>query len=148
MSLRQVLDVVPYRLRNRFASMSSYVEANIQQALDEPRRRGGPGRRSWLSNEDRQTIQMVVFVVALGRFFQDGTRAASLATDAFASLGTAGFSVGRTAFEGRNANVMRGQVLREGLGRAIDNDEIDGWVNSNRPLGEIVELLVARATNA
>ncbi len=125
MSLRDVLQAVPYRLRNRFASLGSYIEACIQQSIEEPQRanRSTARQRAWHSEEDRQVIQMAVFTVAVGRFFQDGTRAASLATDAFASLGAGGFSVGSTQFEGRNQNVMMGQQLRAGLSNAVGNEE-------------------------
>src|SRR5262249_37533731 len=100
MSLHAVLALLPYRLRNRFTSLSGYVDAAIEQAEDRYSR--GHANLIRLSDGDREGIRTMALVVAIGRFLQDGTRAASFATDAFSSLGVGGFSVGGTTFEGRN----------------------------------------------
>ncbi len=149
MSLRAVIELLPYRLRSRFNSLGSYVQGCIDETINDMRRgqARNVNRVLTLSSEDRQTIQLIGFVVFIGRFFKDGTRAASLATDAFASLGTPGFQIGRTEFEGRNVNVMRGQSLHNALIQAVNNPEISQWVDSPLPLGEIVRRLVERAIN-
>ena len=143
MSLREVFEVLPHRLRTRFESLGQYVYATIDEIEAERRL----GRRRDLSRDERQTIQTIIFVVAISRFLRDGTRAAKLATDAFQSLGAGGFRVGNTEFQGRNDNVMMGQHLAELLEGTLGNDEIRGWANSNRPLGDIIRQLVERRSH-
>ncbi|WP_020471432.1 hypothetical protein [Zavarzinella formosa] len=149
MSLREVLAVMPYRLRSRFESLSTYIASCIDQSVEELRRRTTMTvRRAVITEERRQSIQMTVFVVAMSRFFRDGTRAASLATDAFQAIDTQGFAIGNTIFQGRNDNVMMGDRLsRELLGMTQD-DGIRRWSDSALPLGEIVDRLVREAISA
>jgi len=149
MSLREVLAAMPYRLRSRFESLSTYVNACIEQAIEELRRSRAPGAsRRVLSDEQRQVIQVTVFIIAVARFFRDGTRAAGMATAEFEELGSPGFAVGRTVFEGRNDNVMMGETLAQELLAVAEDDVIHRWVDSDLALGEIVSRLVQEANDA
>lgn len=138
---------MPYRLRSRFESLGAYITERIDQAIAGMRRRASTDWRGpiVLTSERRARIETIVFVVEVCRFFQDGTRAASLATDAFESLEHAGFTIGNTLFEGRNENVMRGQRLRDTLLAAVGDEEITRWAESDVPLGQMIDRLVEGA---
>jgi hypothetical protein len=163
MSIRDVLDSMPYRLRNRFESLGSYIQGCIERSVaelerdierevvvrdgDQIRRPGNPILQV-PSFEAQQAIQMMSFAVAVSRFFRDGTRAASLATSTIESLGTPGFSVGSTVFEGENENVRRGEELHLSLSEAMEDERFEDLVVSQTPLGRIVRDLVRSASNA
>lgn len=138
--MNDVLLLLPYRIRMRFASLANFVTTTIEHVENEWRRSRTGVRR--LLKSDRDSIQGVVFVVAVSRFLRDGTEAASFAVDAFGSLGAAGFSVGTTEFEGRNTNVMRGEELYQSLQHALANDDVKRLCESTTPLGRIVKDLV------
>jgi hypothetical protein len=113
-----LVDLLPWRLKGRFESLGSYVDAVLHEHEEKI-----PKQRQ-LKNEDIQVIKLAVFIYALQDFFREGTRAAARAVDVFQALGVPGFTVGSSLFEGRNENVVRGDRLAQALWQAIGDTEI------------------------
>jgi hypothetical protein len=72
-------------------------------------------RKNRTTLEEMRQIRSLFILILLDRFLRKGTEVAIRAVDSFDALGAVGFSVGQTAFEGRNKNVMRGRDISDRL---------------------------------
>lgn len=133
-----LIDLLPRRLKGRFESLGSYVDAILheyEEKIPKPRR---------LKSEDIQVIKLAVFIYALQEFFREGTRAASRAVDEFQALGVSGFTVGSSLFEGRNENVVRGDRLAEALRQTISDTKILSIIDRTSRMRDLVIELIRR----
>ena len=64
-----------------------------------------------LTKEEIEMVKLVTFCFAANRFFHEGSEAARSAVDELQEFRIPGFKVGSTVFEGRNRNVMMGDLL-------------------------------------
>jgi hypothetical protein len=135
-SLSEIIGLLPYRIRSRFDSLSTYVAALIAEV-----REGRTGRVE-LSRDDVHMIQAVAFIYSIDSFFRDGTRAAAKAVDEFSRLGVTGFMIGNTAFTGRNDNVMLGENLSKVLKNHLGSPRLVRIIERAKGLKMLVGLMV------
>lgn len=105
--------LLPRTLQRRFDGLGSYVTA----VLEENDIKG-------LTLEEREFLQLLVFVRALETFLRDGHRAAEMAVATFSDLGVASFSIGRQSFSEGSEAVLRGKHLADGLQASIQDSEM------------------------
>ena len=85
---------------------------------------------------DEATSAGIIFLLL--KTFQEGHEAAKMAVDTFQDLGVEGFSIGSQYFEGRNENVMRGEVLAQKLLDKISDEELVQLISDSDYLYEII----------
>ena len=137
-SLSKLFGALPPRIRIRFNGIPAYAKAVIE--ADEAMLR----RERKTTAAEMQQIQAIVQLVLLDRFFQRGTEAARQAVRALEAIGTPGFSVGTTEFEGENEAVMRGGTLSRKLREAVP--QLEG-ISSKLQKGESVSQVVLSIRN-
>jgi hypothetical protein len=97
-----------------------------------------------LSEEWRQTIQLVVLVYALDNLLREGSRAARGAVRQFQATGMVGFTVGKSVFTEENANVRLGEDLAAELRSRLPARVIE-LVESASGVGTLIATLVGIA---
>ena len=156
---RELIQLLPFRMRPRFESLFHYVRTIIQEELQrqreqpsariEPREQAADqrGQRRHLAKVDTQLIQLIVLIYALDQLFVEGTRAAQSAVDRFETLGVPGFVLGSSEFSGRNENVVRGQELSQALRKSIRNRQLLRLMGSARGVKDLVITLMGEMSN-
>lgn len=139
---RDLINRLPYRLRNRFDSLSGFVKSVIDDHESKL------PQRPRLSQNQVRLIQLIVFIHTLDDFLREGTAAARSAAVGFQELGVDGFVVGTTVFSGENENVMRGEVLADRLRLMVADLEVFDAVDSNQGPAQLTLDLWERLQNA
>jgi hypothetical protein len=123
---------LPGTFRHRFESLGGYVSAILEAKHIDSKR---------LSKDRKEFIQIVVFVTALKRFLFEGSRAAEMTLEELKKQGIDSFSIGSSRFEEGSEDLMRGYQLASELVNSITDPKIKQWVESDRPLYEIIDDL-------
>jgi len=123
---------LPSSFRHRFDSLGGYINAILEQ-----KRKGEPK----LTKREIEFIQIVVFITVLKRFLVEGAKAAQMTLDELKEQGIKSFSIGSSHFEEGSEDLRRGFVLASELLNAISNPRIKEWVESDKPLYQIVDDL-------
>lgn len=157
LTIHELIQLLPYRLRSRFESLSHYVRVVIREEVQRERDQRTRGRRSEdfasdrvlprVTSADIQLIQLIVLIYALDQLFVEGTQAAQGAVDRFSSLRMDGFVLGRAEFVGRNENVMRGQALSDALRESIRNPRLLRLLKSARGIKSLVLAVMGELRN-
>lgn len=69
----------------------------------------------------------------------EGSEAAKKAVDTFLEHNIEGFKIGRQVFQGRNENVMRGEVLSKKLLNSIQDEELVVLIKDSNYAYQVIE---------
>lgn len=142
MSHHDIVNRLPYRLRNRFDSLSAYVKTIIDE---EERTKAA---RFKLNRDRVQLIQLVVFIYCLDDFLREGTNAARGAVQGLSRIGLDGFSVGSNEFSGDNENVTRGETLANHLKAVVSKMELFASLPDGLGITQLTRTLIKEIKNA
>lgn len=123
---------LPSTFRHRFDSLGGYVSAILDSKHRDSEK---------LSKNRKEFIQIVVFVTALKRFLFEGAQAAEMTLEELRKQGITSFSIGSSRFNEGSEDLMRGYKLASELVNSIQNTAVKQWVESDKPLYEIIEDL-------
>jgi hypothetical protein len=118
--------LLPRSLQKRFDGLGSYVTSILEEA-------GLDG----LSPDQRQLLQLIVFVRALDDLLLDGHRAATSAVATFKELGVERFSIGSDQFYEGSEAVLRGKNLSEGLRSSISDPHLIRIIDRSTSLRQL-----------
>jgi hypothetical protein len=140
-SLSEIVNQLPLKLQQRFDSLGGYVQGIIEEEAERL------DRDIILTPEDRQVIQLAVFVYSLDTFLRAGTRAAREASVTFERLGLSGFQVGSTHFTSDNLNTQRGELLAAELGQTVSQTSLGRYIRNARSMKDLVTWLMRDMRN-
>lgn len=123
---------LPGSFRHRFDSLGGYVNAILEE-----KRKGALK----LAKQEKEFIQIVIFITVLRRFLVEGARAAQMTLDELKHQGIHSFTIGGARFEEGSEDLKRGFLLAADLLEAIKSPKVKEWVESDKPLYEIVDEL-------
>lgn len=144
MNLSEVMKSAPKYITQRYGSLNSYVwESLYPQAQknkllnkisNEEEKKGELRRMKEVVDE----ATLLLFIFVTRRFFEEGSEAAKRAVDIFKELGVNEFYLGSTKFEGRNENVLMGEVLANKLFESLPY-EMRSVIAESRFMSDILD---------
>lgn len=130
MNTAEIFRDAPKYISQRFYAINSYVWKSLfpENTLNER-------LRVILAEKDKSKelkrlkdiadeASLVVLILLLRKFFNEGSNSAIKAVDLFKELGVDGFQIGSKYFTERNENVMEGELLAESLMETIKSNDL------------------------
>ena len=128
----QFRNQIPAALRHRFDSLGGFVNSVLEEKrIDEDR----------VLKQHREFIQIVVFITVLHRFLVQGAQAAKDTLEELKKHEIKSFAIGGAVFEEGSEELERGFVLARALLDSIRDPHVKAWVESEKPLAQIVDDL-------
>jgi hypothetical protein len=138
MNIADAFKYAPKYISQRFYGINNYVwktwfpgdtlNERLKKLQSEKERTDELARLKDIANE----ASLVILIVLLRSFFEEGTRAAIQAVDTFQELGIEGFQIGSKVFSGRNEDVMRGELLADKLEQMITTPGLSDLIKNSR----------------
>lgn len=82
---------------------------------------------------------LVAFIFVIRKMFVEGSEAAKNAVDTFSELNVNGFRIGAKFFQGRNENVVQGELLAEKMLNSISDENTKALIKNSKFLYEILD---------
>ncbi len=138
MNANAIFKDAPKYLTLRYNSLNRYVQETFltpetieivrQRFKTKDEKKAEIKRIKDIANE----ASLVAFIFIVRKMFTEGSNAAKNAVDTFKELNVDGFRIGSKYFQGRNENVIMGDILAEKLLNSISDDRVKGLIlNSN-----------------
>lgn len=145
MNPNSIFKDAPKYLTLRYNSLNRYVHEvfltpdtieDIRQRFGTKDERKAEIRRiKDIANE----ASLVAFIFIVRKMFTEGSNAAKNAVDTFKELNVDGFRIGSKYFQGRNENVIMGDLLAEKLLNSVSDDRVKGLILSSNYLTDILK---------